>query len=487
MTFWYLNLVTVEPVLFLFTMSLFMQYPVTQLLVLHKVCLSIHNSTAVCANISEDADEENEVQSTAAHWNLYLTIAINLPGALMSVIYGAISDQVGRRGVMVLPSVGLILGSVGFFLQSHFIHAHVAYLLPSALIIGVFGNVGASYIALMSHICDITEVSSRTKRLGIMESMSFIGGPIGMMAAGAMVQHHGFEVVYLLIIALNSVIVLYIALRLEEPSKRSVKSDKKLRSISHVWLRRMCRHVSSSLLRTLRVYFIKREDKRRRYLLIIQLIGILGIVAFAGELDLFILYTKHSPLTWSASTIGIYLSVRTLLKGVPLAIGLPILFGYFRHRSVRFDLVLAMLGLVSVAASMILVAFSHSMFMMALVAGIGCLSGYPGAIMGSIKSKLVQPDEFGALFACTVLIQTAFVAAGSLLFNTLYSATLRVWPGLSFIGIGAIYMVNLVLVIYLWLDMADVKLNENHTPADREFAVKLLSETEDSEMDDAVV
>ncbi|XP_022097995.1 proton-coupled folate transporter-like isoform X4 [Acanthaster planci] len=403
MTFWYLNLVTVEPVLFLFTMSLFMQYPVTQLLVLHKVCLSIHNSTAVCANISEDADEENEVQSTAAHWNLYLTIAINLPGALMSVIYGAISDQVGRRGVMVLPSVGLILGSVGFFLQSHFIHAHVAYLLPSALIIGVFGNVGASYIALMSHICDITEVSSRTKRLGIMESMSFIGGPIGMMAAGAMVQHHGFEVVYLLIIALNSVIVLYIALRLEEPSKRSVKSDKKLRSISHVWLRRMCRHVSSSLLRTLRVYFIKREDKRRRYLLIIQLIGILGIVAFA-------------------------------------------------------------------------------------VAGIGCLSGYPGAIMGSIKSKLVQPDEFGALFACTVLIQTAFVAAGSLLFNTLYSATLRVWPGLSFIGIGAIYMVNLVLVIYLWLDMADVKLNENHTPAeDREFAVKLLSETEDSEMDDAVV
>ncbi|XP_038074953.1 proton-coupled folate transporter-like isoform X2 [Patiria miniata] len=394
-TFWgYLNVVTVEPVLFLFTMSLFMQYPATQLLVLQKVCLAKHNSTALCANLSEDTEEENEVQSVAAHWNLYMTVAINLPGALMSGIYGAISDRVSRRSIMALPSIGIILGSVSFLLQSHFIHAHVGYLLISALTIGVFGNVGASYIALMSYMCDITETSSRTKRLGIMESMTFIGGPIGMMSAGAILQHYGFEAVYLIIIALNSSIILYIMLRLEEPLKKQVIPEGISRNVSPNKITWVCRHVYDSLHRTLNVYFIKREGKKRRYLWLFQLLGILGIIAFAGELDLFILYTKHSPLSWSASTIGVYLSVRTLLKGAPLAVGLPVLFRYFSDRSVRFDLVLAMLGLVSIAASMILVAFSHTMFMMALVACIGCLSGYPGAIMGSIKSKLVQPTEF---------------------------------------------------------------------------------------------
>ena len=79
-----------------------------------------------------------------------------------------------------------------------------------------------------------------------------------------------------------------------------------------------------------------------------------------------VLYTKHSPLAWNADTIGVYLSVRTLLKGVPLAVGLPLLFHYCRRRSVGFDLVLAVVGLLSNAASMVLVAFSHTMSMMML-------------------------------------------------------------------------------------------------------------------------
>ena len=53
----------------------------------------------------------------------------------------------------------------------------------------------------------------------------------------------------------------------------------------------------------------------------------------------------------------------------------------------------------------------------------------------------------GALFACTVLLQTVFLAGGSLLFNMVYAATLDVWPGLSFIGIGMIYIINLVIVM----------------------------------------
>ena len=52
----------------------------------------------------------------------------------------------------------------------------------------------------------------------------------------------------------------------------------------------------------------------------------------------------------------------------------------------------------------------------------------------------------GSLFAFTTLIQTLTVTASSAVFNSIYAASLPIWPGLSFIVMACLYLVSLIFI-----------------------------------------
>ncbi|XP_022097914.1 proton-coupled folate transporter-like [Acanthaster planci] len=477
--------VTVEPVLFLFMMSLFMMLTTNQLLFIRKVCASHFNKT-VCSNLSTFKMEEDAIQTEASHWILFFSICTNVPGSFMSMFLGATSDRVGRKYIMLLPPLGTAVSAAVFALSSYYLASPLGYIIFAALAVGFTGGMGTAYVTFISYMADITNHASRTKRFGILEAMVFIGGTVGLLCAGMVGRvNHGFTIIYLVVLSIQILTMAYIACFLDEslkPENRLARNDKD-KPLGAGCLPRRCLclgPILDSMRRSLTVFLAKRPGNKRKYLITVQVINLLSVFAMAGEMDLLVLFTKHSPLSWDVTTIGIFMALKNTLKGAVLIVLLPLLFRCIgKERVIHRDMVLAQVGLVSSILGLVNVAFSRHTAIMMLVPLVGCLSGFTGAVLSSFKTQLVEPNEFGGMFACTSFLDTCLQVAGSLLFNTLYPATLHIWPGFSFLIMAAIYIVSLIIVIWLQWDMKKaIKEGKNDLGHKR-----LLDESDDEEED----
>ena len=80
-----------------------------------------------------------------------------------------------------------------------------------------------------------------------------------------------------------------------------------------------------------------------------------------GEMDLLVLFSKHSPLSWDAFTIGFFMALKNILKGAVLIAVLPLLFWCIgKERAIHKDLVLAQIGVMSTMLSFVNVAFARN-------------------------------------------------------------------------------------------------------------------------------
>ncbi|XP_033127734.1 proton-coupled folate transporter-like [Anneissia japonica] len=455
-----LKQVTVEPVLFLFMTSLMMQVPVTQLLLLKKVCLS-HHDESMCQELIEHPQLENQVQSEASHWILKLNLAMNIPGAIMSTILGAASDKVGRRTVIAIPLIGACLASVNFVINAFYMDLPIRYLLISSLSLGFCGGIGTCYVALASYITDITDSSNRTKRFGLLESMMFLGGTTGLFLAGSIAQRIGISAVYGCCFLLNLTAIGYVASILPESLSTKQRLSSKLEDAMakrRGWMSGLGFSVWENMKKTFMVCFMERDNKKRKWLLLLQVIAMLHMLALSGDMELTVLYTKHTPLSWSPFTIAIYMALRNITRAVVLLIAMPLLFHIKNLRTQNNDFNLTIVGLVSNMVGYIMIAMAKTTLVMMLVPLVSSLAGIAGAVLGSLKSKLVEPDEMGAMFAFTSLIETMCHLCGSILFNNLYPVTLEYMPGFSFLIMAVLIFIILCIVMYFKWDYEDTIL-----------------------------
>lgn len=79
-----------------------------------------------------------------------------------------------------------------------------------------------------------------------------------------------------------------------------------------------------------------------------------------GDMDLTILYTKHSPLSWAPSTVGVYLALRTFMKGLALILIFPIIARVTNHSTPDKDMIWAELGIFSTIAGYTTMALARS-------------------------------------------------------------------------------------------------------------------------------
>lgn len=299
----YLKLITVEPVMFAISVTTFMQQPSNQLLVLEKVCLLNYNNSVCNDDVDEVIAVENTVHAEAAYWSFYLKIALFVPGALTSSIYGSLSDTVGRRIFLIIPSFGIIFGAVNFIFQASYPHLHLGYLLISEVIVGLSGNVLTAYIVAKCYMCDITDVANRTKRLGILKSMSYLGGPLGAFLSGVLIDKEGFAAVYLIIVAVHIMVIIYVMLLLdetvvccnvdgdreEEDGERGGDGEDDTREAGCgpycMTLSRLSSKVLASVEQMVLVCFRARLGFRRKHLLLAQLVGIIHNLCSSGKMS----------------------------------------------------------------------------------------------------------------------------------------------------------------------------------------------------------
>ena len=209
----HLRKITVEPVLFSYMLCMFMAFPLIQQVAFKKICHEKYDDE-ICKNLSKS--QEDFVHQKTSKWILYQSVSLTLPSIVASLILGSWSDKVGRKVILILPSIGSVLLYINYILNVAFYSLNVNYLLIGVCISGLFGGFATTLLGVFSYISDITDKSQRTLRVSVLESMVFLGGTVGNFIGGVLVDNGGFIPAFGLCLALNVLIILYVSLLLPE-------------------------------------------------------------------------------------------------------------------------------------------------------------------------------------------------------------------------------------------------------------------------------
>ncbi|XP_038820740.1 solute carrier family 46 member 3 [Salvelinus namaycush] len=167
-------------------------------------------------------------------------------------------------------------------------------------------------------------------------------------------------------------------------------------------------------------------------------------VSKLGGMSIFILYELNAPLCWSEVLVGYGSALSTLIYLGSFA-GVSLL-----SRCLR-DGYIVLLGLLSVAAGLLMAAFAKSTLLMFLGETEGVrlpllLSIMPAPVLRSMMSKIVLSSEQGAVFACVAFVEMLSIGVGITVFSSTYASTVSWFPGFSFLLASAIALIPAVLI-----------------------------------------
>ncbi len=352
--------ITVEPVLFIFMFAQFLSYSALQVFVHDRLCednpdcTTQQNSTnfTPCGNVSDSV--QRKLQEETSHWLLYINLATGTPTILLSVFYGGISDVAGRRLFVALPTLGGLVNTVIVLTVILVPNTSLYILLVGAALTGIFGNYSVLNFAAYSYASDISATSGRTRQIGILESMTYLGATLSLLVGGVWVQRTGsFLGPFWCILGCYVTVLLYTALALPESlhlntySRRSRLSGQiQYFHAKSSFVLKQCalsvRVVGSNIVEFLKFLFTNWKSAMLVFTFFVVEINFLGIT------DVVIVYSLGKPLCWGFDLIGYFLAAKVFMNGVACLVVLPVL-AYLRIH----DCIIVLMGLVSGAIALV--------------------------------------------------------------------------------------------------------------------------------------
>lgn len=225
----------VEPILFLYMFTQFMNATVFQSLFYSRICLQ-HFNASTCSILANGSfgTEENYVQGETSKWILYCNIVLLIPSTFVSFFFGPFSDKISRKIVIILPIVGNLLLFFVSALISYLETVAIGYILLGYFLSGLLGGYIGMLMAILSYATHVTDIKYRTTRIGIVESMIFFSGTIGVFLSGILLKHIGYIWIYVLMAGCCLVALVYCIFIIEDINTSGESFGKNLLTIFRI-------------------------------------------------------------------------------------------------------------------------------------------------------------------------------------------------------------------------------------------------------------
>ncbi|QNH63808.1 TCR/Tet family MFS transporter [Hymenobacter sediminicola] len=357
-----------------------------------------------------------EPLSAAARYGGWMGFAFAGMQFLFSPILGNLSDQYGRRPV-------LLVALFGFGLDYLFLAfaPTVAWLFVGRIIAGI---TGASFTTASAYIADISTPENRAQNFGMIGAafgLGFIIGPV----IGGLLGHFGPRVPFLVAAGLTLLNWLYGFFVLPESLDKEHRRPFDWRRANPV-----------GSLRQL-----------RKYPVILGLVGSLVLIYIAAHAtqstwSYFTMYRFHWNEAWVGYSLGVVGGLTALVQGLLIRYTAPRLGP---KRSVYIGIGLYALGF-------LLFAFASKGWMMFAFLVPYCLGGIAGPALQGIMSGQVPPTEQGELQgALTSLVSLTSIIGPPLmtnLFSYFTGPTAPVhFPGAAFLAAAVLTVGSLLLAL----------------------------------------
>ncbi|KAM9437700.1 lysosomal proton-coupled steroid conjugate and bile acid symporter SLC46A3 [Salvelinus alpinus] len=349
---------------------------------------------------------------------------------------------------LVPPLLGELLFALCYATVSH-LSLSLGYLLGASFLAGVMGGptalLGGSF-AYIADLCEGEGGGGRTVRMAALEMLLGVLSGLASLCTGFYIQTAGFTWPFITAAVLHLINLVYTAWVLQETVERPSHTDSSSSPSSSsptpfgVGSARFLQR-EALIGRFQGVYLLFTASPRRRKTILGLILAAFAFytVSKLGGMSIFILYELNAPLCWSEVLVGYGSALSTLIYLGSFA-GVSLL-----SRCLR-DGYIVLLGLLSVAAGLLMAAFAKNTLLMFLVRLPLLLSIMPAPVLRSMMSKIVLRSEQGAVFACVAFVEMLSIGVGITVFSSTYASTVSWFPGFSFLLASAIALIPAVLI-----------------------------------------
>ena len=258
--------------------------------------------------MSVNFTEENcqgQIDQETSTWLLNLSLASGIPAIFMTILFGALSDYIGRKFMFFFASFGVLLKTVIFTLIVK-LNLDLSYAYIGYIIEGFSGSGFVILLASFSYTADVTK-SGHKRVFGIvlMEFVNTISNGGISLAIGHIIDAYGLFVPMLICcgcLVLSTITIVFLP---ETVQKQELS-----------WS-----HLINGVQNMVKLYTVETVTKRRTTLIISIAAFFLILQSLLGSSGISVIYRMSEPFCFTASDLGYYSalsSVAAQLVGVAL-------------------------------------------------------------------------------------------------------------------------------------------------------------------------
>jgi hypothetical protein len=193
------------------------------------------------------------------------------------------------------------------------------------------------------------------------------------------------------------------------------------------------------------VFFRKRQGHLRLFLIAALLADFVDQMIFGEEKGLIGIYTRLPPFNWDTPQYAVFKTVR------PFTIVLGTLTGLFLLKKIMRlrDTTVIIIGIISMSLYALMVGLAQSSWLLYTSLAPGCLHGLLNPLTYAFMARIVSADEAGKNFAVVSIVEQLAVVVQSVVFQSVYIATLNwyqgfVWMLLAGIGLLSAFSFSII-------------------------------------------
>lgn len=297
-----------------------------------------------------------EVQKQASLFSLYTDLLSTLPSLAVTLLIVAYSDRAGRKITIVLPLIGTLIYTLSFLTVSYF-ELNLYLLIGSSLLSSLFGGISTFLGGCFAYIADLcADGQQKTLRMAGLDMMIGILAGVASISTGYFVRSAGFNWPFITSAICQCLVLLYAVFILEETVKKVPQDAIALNGPPQS---SAVKHMISGVYQML----AKASSRSRTTLILLMVVFTSFSFAYFGGTTMITLYELNKPLCWTEILIG-YGSALSTTVFLTSFVGVWV----FTYCGVP-QLVIVLMGIMSVMSGTLLVAFTKTTFLMFLGGG----------------------------------------------------------------------------------------------------------------------
>lgn len=404
-----------------------------------------------------------DVQARVAQFTMVGGLISGILSALTAPKLGALSDRVGRRKIMMVTNFGSFSGEIITIFAANFPDTFSVYwIFFGSFLDGLCGSFIASSAVVHSYATDCTPPHRRHIIFGYFHACLLTGVAIGPLLAAWIIKETN-SVIIMFYIALGCHLFFITLLIFVIPdsltkARQQIARDKYRQAQESLgpssnWISQLRKF---NFIEPLKVLYPKNDPTtppaaRRNLILLASVDGIIFGIG-AGAITAIILYANYH-FQFDAVTLSIFISAVSISRVFCLLVVLPLVSRLFRgKRSAMsqslepttgvdlFELSIIRLGIFFDVVGFIGYTFASSGPMFIASGIVASMGGIGSPTLQAALTKHVPPDRIGQLLGAMGLLHALARVAGPVVFNTLYSLTVKTFDRAIFVVLSCLFV-----------------------------------------------